>query len=110
MNEKTTELLKIIKENPELPIKFMVDTEVVGDFDHSSWPGNLSHTRVGVFYGTEEETLTDEEDIKEAIGAKTWDEIENITEDECNALTDKKYNELMEEGKIFKAIIAYIDV
>ncbi len=39
MTEKTKELLKLIEENPDLPIVPMVDAEVIGD-DSGYWLGN----------------------------------------------------------------------
>lgn len=48
MTEKTKELLKLIEENPDLPIVPMVDAEVIGD-DSGYWLGSWQGAYIGKY-------------------------------------------------------------
>ena len=47
--EKTAKLLKLASENPELPIIFEVDNEVVPNDEYGWYLGSMSSCRVGAF-------------------------------------------------------------
>lgn len=49
MNEKITELLRLIKENPDLPILPMVDGEICAGDDYGYWSGSWGTARVDEF-------------------------------------------------------------
>lgn len=48
--ERNQELLKLVAENPDLPIVAMVDWEVVGD-DGGRWLGHFSRVELGELSG-----------------------------------------------------------
>ena len=50
---KVEELLKLMKDNPDLPIVPMVNFEVVGD-EFSYWMGSWGRSEVGEYYIGEE--------------------------------------------------------
>lgn len=47
---KPTDLLKLIEENPDLPIIPIVDSEVVADDSYSSWIGSWGYCEVTEYY------------------------------------------------------------
>ena len=46
----TRELLKVASDNPELPIKFMVDSEVVADDFHEWWLAEAQRVEIADIY------------------------------------------------------------
>ena len=91
---KTEELLKLIKENPDLPIVPMVDGEVVQD-GFGYWLGAWGHSEVTAYYSGREYVHfkdDDKEDVlNDMVGCKyghTKDgrDVEDLSDDECDAL------------------------
>lgn len=65
MTKQTEELLRLIKENPDLPIVPMVDHEVCGD-GYAWWLGNWGRSEVTEYYIGEKKIHfkdDDEEDV-----------------------------------------------
>lgn len=96
------ELIKLIGENPELPVVPMVSSEVVADSGYAYWIGSFSKARVAEYFIGEECIHFREDDdldevLAEAIG---WDKYESMPDDEAR----KAYEEL----PWIKAIIVYI--
>lgn len=60
----TEKLLKLIKENPDLPIVPMVDSDVVSD-DCGYWLGSFGSARLGEYALFYERYFDDREDFKE---------------------------------------------
>lgn len=58
------ELLKIITDNPDLPIVAMVDYEVVGD-GYGYWQGSISRVEVGECTNYNDRYFDDREEFKE---------------------------------------------
>lgn len=57
-------LLKIITDNPDLPIVAMVDYEVVGD-GYGYWQGSISRVEVGEYTNYNDRYFDDREEFKE---------------------------------------------
>ena len=56
-------LLKIITDNPDLPIVAMVDYEVVGD-GYGYWQGSISRVEVGEYTNYNDRYFDDREEFK----------------------------------------------
>lgn len=104
-NEKTKELLRLIQENPELPLVFMVDSELSAD------PYEYRYTFVS-HYEAEVETIWIYEDtyynhivdITEAVEEDLMNEEgnENLSDEEFDELVEKYIEENVEH---YKAIV-----
>lgn len=93
-------LIKLIKDNPDLPVIPMVETEVVGEDTYSRWMASLGDCRVGDFYVGEERVYTDKEDLAADL---VYSNLE--LDDEIWQKCRKRANKLIK-----KAIIVNIDL
>lgn len=106
MNEKITELLRLIEENPDLPILPMVDGEICAGDDYGYWCGNWGNAKVDEFLIAKHD---------DCIRFKSDDDVFDVLE--C-CLTDEEFEKLPEteaECRPYfdalpwkKAIIVYI--
>ena len=99
------EFLKIVSENPDLPIVAMVGQDVVGCDDYRYWLGSIGHCRIDEYaiddyYGDGCVRFKDDADIL----------IEGIAECKYDG-TDEDYKRAEEEVKTMwkKAIVLYIE-
>lgn len=104
------EIIKLIEENPNLPIVPMVDSEVVAD-DGGYWLGKWERCEVTEYYQGREYIHfrdDDEEDVlKDMVGCKYYCDTQgrDITD-----LTDEEWNVLYESIPWVKCIVVYIGV
>ena len=52
--ERLEELFRLIKENPDLPILPMVDSEIVADDGYAQWTGSWGRAHIEEYYITED--------------------------------------------------------
>lgn len=129
--ERNQELLKLVSENPDLPIVAMVDWEVVGD-DSGRWLAYFSSVSLGEYAILDDRYYEDREDFKERYYDDNDDELcERFGYDPCiceysvekgqytaeqfeeNKRAEEAMNKYLEEvaeKKFVKAIIVYVDV
>lgn len=107
MNNNITELLRLVKENPDLPILPMVDGEIVCGDEYGRWVGSFGKCRVDEYvidkwYGDGCIQFKDDDDDRL---------IEGIAEHKYNG-TEEDYQRAEEELKTMwiKAIIVNIDL
>lgn len=102
------EIIKLIEENPDLPIVPMVDNEVVAD-DCGCWLGKWGHCEVTEFYSGREYIHfrdDDEEDVLNDLAGCRYGhdpqgrDIYDLSDDEW----DKLYNSI----QWVKCIVVYI--
>lgn len=62
--ERNQELLKLVSENPDLPIIAMVDCDVVGE-DSGRWLGHFSRAELGEYTTRDDRYYDDREEFKE---------------------------------------------
>ena len=84
MNEKITELLRLIKENPDLPILPMVDGEICAGDDYGYWSGSWGTARVDEFLISKH---------NDSIHFKSDDDVFDVLE---RNLTDEEFEKLPE--------------
>lgn len=128
--KRNQEFLKLVAENPDLPIIAFVDWEVVGD-DSGRWLGYFSKACLGEYALYGERYFDDREDFKERYYDNNDDELcERYGYDPCICKysvekgqytaeqfeANKKAEEAIEkyldevaEKEFVKAIIVYID-
>ena len=74
INKSTEKLLNLIKENPELPVVTMVDSDVVAD-DCGRWMGKFGFCEVGEYTLYDDRYFEDRDDFKEAYYDCNDDEL-----------------------------------
>ncbi len=108
MTKQTEELLRLIKENPDLPIVPMVDCEVVAD-DFGYWLGKWGYAKLTEYYNGREYIHfrdDDEEDVlNDMVGCKySYDKDGR----DIYELSDAEWKTLYESLPWEKCIAVYI--
>lgn len=104
MNENTKKLLELVKENPDLPIVPMVESEVVCDDGYCRWLGSVGSVGVGEYALFGERFYEERDDLKDAYYCNNTEIFENMSEEEVKL----KLEELTKDMWT-KAIIINID-
>lgn len=87
-------LFELLRENPDLPVVAMVDSEIVADDGYSRWMGSWGSCYIGEYIIGEERLHFREEDdfeeIEEALtdGAVTCEEFEIMSGEEAKGAYD----------------------
>lgn len=87
-------LFELLRENPDLPVVAMVDSEIVADDGYSRWMGSWGSCYIGEYIIGEEHLHFREEDdfeeIEEALtdGAVTCEEFEIMSGEEAKGAYD----------------------
>lgn len=102
------ELLKLIEENPDLPIVPMVDAEVVGD-DYGNWMGEWGTCDITEYYIGRDHVHfkdDDEEDVlNDMIGCRYGEDQKGR---DIYDLSDEEWDDLYKSIPWEKAIVVYI--
>lgn len=102
--EKLEELFRLIKDNTDLPILPMVDSEIVADDGYSRWTASWGNAYVGEYItGNERIWFKDDDDAEEVLN----DCVGGI---DFYETTDEKVDEEYEKLPWIKAIIVNIDM
>ena len=102
--ERLAELFRLIKENPELPILPMVDSEIVADDFCARWTGSWGSAEIKDYIIGDERVYFKDDDDSETVlnncigGVDYWEQPEDVVEREYNNLA------------WVKAIVVNIDV
>ena len=103
------EIIKLIEENPDLPVVPMVDSEVVADDSYSYWMGKWGRCEVTEYYNGREYIHfrdDDEEDVlNDMVGCKYSHDPQGR---DIYDLTDDEWNELYKSIPWIKCIVVYI--
>ncbi|WP_195985345.1 hypothetical protein [Clostridium sp. D33t1_170424_F3] len=108
MEKNTAELLKLVQENPELPIVPMVDSEIVADDGYNRWLGSWGSSYIGFYLVGEEKVHFREDDDFEEIENALTDGAINY--EEFEAMTDAEAEAAYASLPWIKAIIVNIDL
>lgn len=107
---RAEEILKLVKENPELPIIPMVGTEVVADDCSTYWVGSWGRSEINeIYYGRERIHFKDddeEESLTDMIGCRYGETKDGR---DIWELADEEWEELYESLPWKKVIVAYIE-
>lgn len=72
--ENIKELLKLIEENPNLPIVPKVDSDIVADAGYAYWLGGFGLAEIDRYYQTDEKVYFENYDREELV-EEEWDDI-----------------------------------
>ncbi len=97
-------LIKLIQENPDLPVIPMVDYEIVADDDYQRWMGSIGDSKIGDFCIWNDKIYTDKQNLVEDLIDEEYFFSEE-TDDEILKSAQKEADKIM-----FKAIILNIDL
>lgn len=101
------ELLKLIKENPELEIVPMVDSEIGGD-DYSYYMAGWGTAEIDEYHCSDERIYFKEQDFEELVDKfidNNYEEYNDLTDEELEKLAEEKINNL----EWVKAIVVHIN-
>lgn len=106
----TENLLKLIQENPELPVVPMVDSEVVADGSCCYWLGTFGSASVEEYYIGDEKvhikSMDDEEDVLTDLQGSIFGRLPDGRD--VYDLSDDEWDELYKSIPWEKAIVVYI--
>ena len=109
-NDKTAKLLRLISENPKLPVVPFVYNEVVADDDYGYWIGSWGDCDVNEYvviekYGdTRFYTRGDQDEIEEYFAEKIFDENKSLPDEDVEKLAHEQAEALPWK----KAILVYV--
>lgn len=113
--ERIKHLLSLIKENPDLEIVPMVDNEVCGGDDYSTWCGSWGESRVDETYSSDERIYfrsIDDEDLVDQYADNIFDELfpnrMSLNDDESE-IVNKKAIEIVNNLDWKKVIVVSIE-
>ena len=106
-NENINDLLKLVKENPDLPIVFMVATECVPSDEYAYWLSECGGTYISEYCNTDGEVFFEEDydDLVEKWIDNNYEEFPDKTDVELEEIA-KSY---VDNYKWIKAIIVYVE-
>lgn len=106
---KTEELLKLISENPDLPVVPMVDGEVVGDDSYQYWLGCWGRSEASEYYlGREKVHFKDDDEgdvLCDLVGCKYSRDLQGM---DIYELSDEEWDKLYASVPWIKCIVVYI--
>lgn len=102
--ENVQSLLNLIKENPELKIVPMVDTEIVADDGYSSWLGSFGKAEIDQIWNSGERIFFKSQDEEELV-QNILDEIPLEIDD---ATAERTANDIVEKYEWEKVIVVWI--
>jgi hypothetical protein len=106
--ENIKNLLQLIKENPELEIKPMVDSDVIADDCYSYWSGSWGESKLDEYWVSDERIYFKENDFEDLVQEfidTNYNDYPNFSDEELEKIAEEKVNNY--EWK--KVILVYIE-
>ena len=106
--ENIKNLLQLIKKNPELEIKPMVNSDVVADDCCSYWSGSWGESKLDEYWTSDERIYFKENDFEDLVQEfidNNYENYSSLTDEELEKVAEEKVNQY--EWK--KAILVYIE-
>ena len=100
---KSEELLKLVAENPDLPVVPLVDYEVVGD-GYGYWMGSFGRSEVGEYALFDDSYFTDREELEERYADYVADDYPEMSDEDFFAMVKEKTKNWWT-----KAILVYVE-
>lgn len=106
-NEMSAKLIELIKQNPALPVRFFVDSQVVEDEGYNYWLGDFKDCYVCEYacYNDRFYFYEDKDELEEAYYDYNEDYYISMCEEDINRDISERTKDMWE-----KAIIVYIGV
>ena len=109
MTKETEQLLKLIKENPDLPVIPMVDYEVCADDCCTWWLGRWGRSEVTEYYLGRERIHFKDDDEESVLGDMVGCEYYRTPDGrDITEISDEEWDALYKEIPWVKAIVVYI--
>lgn len=105
MNEHEQELRELIIDNPDLPVIFMVSSDVVGDDSSANWLASTSNVKVGEYCCYKTHYYDDKNDLEEEYYVDHEDELKYLEDNEIDMIIKERTSSWWR-----KAIIVYVDI
>lgn len=103
--EKEQKLRKLIIANPDLPVIFMVNSDVVIDDSYANWLASMNYVEVGEYCCYKTRYYDDRNDLEEEYYVDHEDEFEYLKDNEIDRIIKERTSSWWR-----KAIIVYVDV
>lgn len=103
--EKEQKLRKLIIANPDLPVIFMVNSDVVVDDSYANWLASISNVKVGEYCCYKTRYYDDKNDLEEEYYVDHEDELKYLKDNEIDMIIKERTSSWWK-----KAIIVYVDV
>ena len=103
--EKEQKLRKLIITNPDLPVIFMVNSDVIVDDSYANWLASMNHVEVGEYCCYKTRYYDDRNDLEEEYYVDHEDEFEYLKDNEIDRIIKERTSSWWR-----KAIIVYVDV
>lgn len=105
MEKCEQKLRELIIANPDLPVIFMVNSDVVVDDSYANWLASISSVKVGAFCCYKTRYYDDKNDLEEEYFVDYEDELKYLKDDEIDRIIEERTSSWWR-----KAIIVYVDV
>lgn len=103
--EKEQKLRKLIIANPDLPVIFMVNSDVIVDDSYANWLASISSVEVGEYCCYKTRYYDDKNDLEEEYYVDHEDEFKYLKDNEIDRIIKERTSSWWR-----KAIIVYVDV
>lgn len=103
--EKEQKLRELIIANPDLPVIFMVNSDVVIDDSYANWLASISSVEVGEYCCYKTRYYDDKNDLEEEYYVDHEDEFKYLKDNEIDRIIKERTSSWWR-----KAIIVYVDV
>lgn len=105
MGKHEQELRELIIDNPDLPVVFMVNSDVVVDDFYANWLASISSVKVGEYCCYKTRYYDDQIELEEEYYVDHEDELKNLKDNEIDRIIKERTSSWWR-----KAIIVYVGV
>lgn len=105
MNEHEQKLRELIIANPDLPVIFMVNSDVIVDDSYANWLASMNYVKVGEYCCYRTRYYDDRNDLEEEYYVDHEDELKYLKDNEIDMIIKERTSSWWR-----KAIIVYVDV
>lgn len=106
MNEELKKFLELIKENPNLEIKFAVDSDLAND-EFSYTLADIRNIEKELLFIDDGKSFIGKDEILDYLRSEN-EFNSSILDDQFETFIEDKYNKLIKEEKIKETVIVYV--
>lgn len=103
-------LIKLIKENPKLPVKFFTHYDVTCEPSPDYWLGELEKVEIDYLWHAHETIYIGEDEIRDELAEILREDNKDLNDEDYENLIHKKSAEMIDKGEIIMSVIVYINV
>lgn len=105
MNKHEQKLRELVIANPDLPVIFMVNSDVVIDDFYANWLASISNVEIGEYCCYKTRYYDDKNDLEEEYYVDHENELKYLKDNEIDMIIKERTSSWWK-----KAIIVYVDV